>query len=530
LCSHFSYFFGILSLFLSEMSLARKILSNTASQVAGRFATAFLAVVVVKILTVYLGQSGYGQYATIYEFLAFFGAFADFGIFTIAVREMSRKGADEQIIFGNTLTLRTLFTASAMLLAAGAAFLIPQYQNTVIPLGVAIAALSTFFVILSGTLSAALQIKLRMEIAAFALVIGKVFTVLFILLLTQKIYPEASQESFYALIWAGSLGAGVTFLLTAIFTRRIFPIRFRFDAKQAKKIIIEAAPFAIALALHTFYIRMDILLLSLLLPASDQGVCSSRFCSDTEVGVYAVGARILEILIMVPIYFMNSVLPSLTRAITGSSATLNRLLKNAFSFLLAVGLPAGILLFVLARETAGIISSEEFLSSASGPGSDTALQILAILVPLAFCSMFFGFLMIAAGKQKTLIWINLMTVLFNLILDIWAIPHFGFVGAATASVLSECVMLILMIFFSRRIVSFEFPFLRALYIIASAIIAGSVVFLFHKYVEMNNFGALFSCLFVFSSVYVASLWKTKVVTPEILALLKKGKSELKEDI
>jgi O-antigen/teichoic acid export membrane protein len=219
-----------------------------------------------------------------------------------------------------------------MLLAAGAAFLIPQYQNTVIPLGVAIAALSTFFVILSGTLSAALQIKLRMEIAAFALVIGKVFTVLFILLLTQKIYPEASQESFYALIWAGSLGAGVTFLLTAIFTRRIFPIRFRFDAKQAKKIIIEAAPFAIALALHTFYIRMDILLLSLLLPASDQGVCSSRFCSDTEVGVYAVGARILEILIMVPIYFMNSVLPSLTRAITGSSATLNRLLKNAFSF------------------------------------------------------------------------------------------------------------------------------------------------------------------------------------------------------
>jgi O-antigen/teichoic acid export membrane protein len=74
------------------MSLARKILSNTASQVAGRFATAFLAVVVVKILTVYLGQSGYGQYATIYEFLAFFGAFADFGIFTIAVREMSRKG------------------------------------------------------------------------------------------------------------------------------------------------------------------------------------------------------------------------------------------------------------------------------------------------------------------------------------------------------------------------------------------------------------------------------------------------------
>lgn len=511
------------------MSLARKILSNTASQVAGRFATAFLAVLVVKILTVYLGQSGYGQYATIYEFLAFFGAFADFGIFTIAVREMSRKGSDEQVIFGNTLTLRTLFTAGAMLIASGAAFLIPQYQETVIPLGVAIAALSTFFVILSGTLSAALQIRLRMEIAAFSLVIGKVFTVLLILFLTQQIYPDSPQESFYFLIWAGSLGAGITFLLTAFFTGKIFRIRFRFDPVQAKKIIVEAAPFAIALALHTFYIRMDILLLSLLLPVSDQGVCSSRFCSDTEVGVYAVGARILEILLMVPIYFMNSVLPSLTRAISGASEALSRLLQNAFSFLLAVGLPAGILLFILARETAGIISSEEFLSSAFGSGSDTALQILAILVPLAFCSMFFGFLMIAAGKQKTLIWINLMTVLFNLLLDFWAIPYYGFVGAATSSALSECLMLALMIFFSRKIIAFDFPWKRALCIFASSFVAGITVFLLHSYLVMNSFLMLLMCVFVFSFVYMAFLWKTKVITPEIMALLKKGNAELKEE-
>ena len=62
------------------MSIARKILENTFVQVLGKLITALLSIFVLKIITRYLGTSGYGDYTTIYQYLAFFGIIADFGI------------------------------------------------------------------------------------------------------------------------------------------------------------------------------------------------------------------------------------------------------------------------------------------------------------------------------------------------------------------------------------------------------------------------------------------------------------------
>ncbi len=513
------------------MSLARRILGNTFAQVVGRFATALLAVIVVKILTVYLGQSGYGKYATIYEFLAFFGAFADFGIFTIAVREMSKDKAKEAAIFGNALVLRTIFTTGALLLAAIAVWFIPQYQGTVIPVGVAIAALSTFFVIMSGTFSAALQMRLRMEVAAFALILGKVFTVLAIVAITKWWFPDMPEESFVWLIWAGTIGGALTFALTALMTMRIFPVRIAFDPKLIKRLLVEAAPFAVALALNTFYLRMDILLLSLFLPITTDGVCAQRFCGDTEVGSYAVAARMVEIVIMVPIYFMNSVLPTLTRSLTEKSQQAAHVLTNAFAFLLAVGLPAGILMITLSREIVRIVASEEFLSTATSAGSDTAIRILGLMIPIAFISMFFGFLLIAIGKQSTLIWINLGAVTFNLLADMWAIPHYGFVGAAYASLISEFVMISLMALFAYRTYAWHPPAKNVVRTLLSAAIAGAVAFGAHQAVA--GLGSLLSLLVtttVFTMCYYFALRRLGIITPEILRMLKKspGRQEIQD--
>ncbi len=225
---------------------------------------------------------------------------------------------------------------------------------------------------------------------------------------------------------------------------------------------------------------------------------------------------------------MNSVLPSLTRAIAEKSERLFALLRNAFLFLFSVGLPIGVLLFLLSRETAGIISTEAFLSSADHSGSDTALRILAGMIPLAFCSMFFGFLLIASGKQKLLIWINLATVLFNLLLDFWTIPHYGFVGAAYASLASECIMLSLMAFFSMRTIRFVPEKSSLLKILFATAIAGGLSWI--AYGMLQSFGSLMTLLLVtlfFFVVYFGILWKLQVITPEILALLKKGNSEMK---
>ncbi|MFT7184318.1 MAG: O-antigen/teichoic acid export membrane protein, partial [Oceanicoccus sp.] len=70
------------------MSTAKKILSNTAIQVAGRAIMAVTSIVILKAISGFLSVEGYGMYKGVYDFLAFFGIIADLGLFTIAVREM----------------------------------------------------------------------------------------------------------------------------------------------------------------------------------------------------------------------------------------------------------------------------------------------------------------------------------------------------------------------------------------------------------------------------------------------------------
>ena len=78
--------------------VARKILFNTLSQFLGKAIIGVFGIITVKILTAYLGKAGYGFYKSIFEFMAFFGIIADFGLYTIGVREMSKTPENESKI------------------------------------------------------------------------------------------------------------------------------------------------------------------------------------------------------------------------------------------------------------------------------------------------------------------------------------------------------------------------------------------------------------------------------------------------
>lgn len=508
------------------MSQARKIISNTFSQVFAKAITALLAVVVVKILSNYLNKSGYGDYGTIYEFLAFFGAVADMGIFTIAVREMSHCSEQEKKkIFGITITLRTLLTTIAMLAGAIAAFLIPKYTGTYIPRGVAIAAIATWLVILSGTVSTILQVSLKMQFQALGLVLGKVITVIFVLLVTQVWYPVATEHAFYLLIWAGVIGSLLTFVITAYFANKISPVRFLFDKSEARKLLKEAIPFGLALILNTIYFRLDIVLFSLILPRSVNGVCMEQFCADTEAGSYVVAVRMLEVLIIVPLFFMNSVLPVLTRHIRQKSERTKDTLNYSFYFLFAAGLAGAVGIFVLARPIVRLISSDAFLTQGNVYGSDTALKFLMIAMFFTYLTSFFGFVLIAFGHQKKLLWINLFAVLFNLFSNLWVIPVYGLRGAATTSAISEGMILILSFFVIRKITNQFSPDWKSLLKMTfSAVMMGIAVYFTQNFFT-NLIGANFSLLISIAigmAVFIVLLFATKAVNKDMLQALKKN--------
>ncbi len=510
------------------MSIARKILENTFIQVLGKLITAGLSIVVLKIISGYLGTSGYGDYTTIYQFLAFFGIIADFGIYTITVKEMSKDEDRIPVILGNVMGLRTFLAILAMLLAIATVFLMPRYADTLIPLGVLIATLATIITLLNGTISSVLQVHLKMQYATIGLVFGKIISVAYMVWVAYYAFTDNLVGGFYHLLWAGVIGNLVMFLVTSYYVRRYCKITYKFDFVYWKKIFVTSLPFGVALILNNIYFRLDVILMTFILPHSQTFVnpeteCLKTLCADTEIGLYGVAMRVLEMLVIIPIYFMNSVLPVMARYIEEQSQKIRDLMQYSFDFLIATGLPILVGGFILAKPIIYFISDSEFVGgNVFTYGSDLAVRILMFAMLFSFVNALFGFTLVVLNKQVKLMYINAGAVLFNLVSNFLVIPIWGFRGAALTSVFSEIIIMIFAYLAAKKALGFHLSLRTFLSTFLSATVMGIVVYLGYMYMENIWFVWQLALLVPLGGItYLILMFKTKAITPEMIHLLKK---------
>ena len=406
-----------------------------------------LSIFIVKIITNYLGLEGYGKYAAVYEFLAFFGIAADLGLFTIAVREMAKEDdrAKKDAIFANILTLRMGLCVIIMTCATLAAYLIPQYRE--IHLGIVIASVAVFLSILQSSLSSILQLNLKMQYAAVAQVLGKMTALMYMIIVVFFWYKDPVSASFYHLIFAGVVGNFVLVFVTFLAARKYGRIGFGKDWGYIKQILMKALPYGTALVLNMIYFRVGSIMLLMMK-------------GPTEVGVYGVPMRVLEILSLVPVFFMNSVLPVLTRHVKNQTNRVTDILRYSFDFLFMAAVPMVIGTFVLAYQIIFVVSSPEFLSRISEGfyGSDIVLKFLMVGMTVAFMNSLFIYTLIATNYQNKLLWINGCCAIFNVSLNLLMIPHLGARGAAITSIATETLLLVLAYFAARKHIKFTFSF------------------------------------------------------------------------
>jgi len=510
------------------MSIARKILENTFVQVLGRLVTAACSIVILKIISGYLGAAGYGDYTTVYQFLAFFGVAADFGIYTITVKEMSKDETKIPMILANVMGLRTALIIVAMGAAVAVAFLVPQYHKTAISLGVLISTFATFFTLLNGTVSSVLQVHLKMQYATIGQIIGKIVSVAYIAAVAYVLFVDNTIIGFYHLLGAGVMANFVQFAITTYYVRRYTKITYRFDWAFWKHIFFTSLPYGVALVLSTIYFRLDVILLTLILPhttAAPDGTakCAKAMCGDTEVGLLGVAMRMLEVLIVVPIYFMNSVLPVMTRFIEEQSEKVKTLMQYSFDFLAATAMPLLVGGFILAAPIIRFISDPEFLSGHKYVyGSDLAVKILMFAMLFSFINALFGFTLVVLNKQIKLMYINAACVFFNLIGNLVTIPIWGFRGSAVTSVLSEFFILIMTYHVVRKALGFHLSLRTTARIAVSAVLMGAVVWF--GFYWMQNVWYIWQLSILVplgAAAYGIMMLTTKAITPEMWELLKR---------
>lgn len=404
----------------------KNVLLNTLSQFGGKILTIATSFIVVKIIT-QLGAGFYGEYLTTYEFLAFFGILADAGLFAIAVREMSRKPEDTKRILGNVLSMRLVLIAIVMVIAGSVAQLVPSYSDLV-KTGIWITATSMGLTIIAGTLSSVLQARMKIHYFSGAMVIAKTALAVFIYLVSQHFL--GSQNLLLNFLWAGVTSNVIFCALVAFFTSREIKITLQWDWKFIRETLKVSLPYGLALILQTLYLRLDVILISLIL-------------GSVAVGTYGAATRIMESLLVLGVYFGQSMLPKIT-AEESSHHAVGKSLVWAIEKLLLISLPIIIGVMAFAPEMIALISSEEFVSTGKEIASDDILRILIPTTFFAFFNQLFSFTLVAKNKQNYLLIVNATALILNAALNLYFLRQYGIVAAAISTVFCEIIVFYLL--------------------------------------------------------------------------------------
>lgn len=411
----------------------KQIASSTLWQVASQGVMAALSIVTVKFVAMGLSAELAGTYNSAYGFLQIFGILADFGLYAVAVRELSRA-EDKPRVMGALIILRSIILGLSLASALLITWLLPAWNGTPLPLAVSIAALVPFFTLLSGIQRTIFQVSYRMHYVFIAEVAQRIIAVLMIgIVIAQGVRDSSNPAVMNYMLLAGSVGALVLFLFSTLYVRKLMQVKLRWDGEEIKRLLVLALPYGLAFFCTALYRQTDVTLIAML-----------RDDFQLQNAYYGFALRAVEMAYLFPTFLLNSTLPILSKRDADGEDTRGFVGKIFFAILL---LSTTVFLYSVlwARPVMRLLTTEEYLSSATHAGSDTALELLAIPMLLNGIVLFCFYSMLTRHAWKPLVNTLAIGALVSLGMNSFLIPEFGFEGAAYTSIATHGFLALLLL-------------------------------------------------------------------------------------
>jgi O-antigen/teichoic acid export membrane protein len=407
---------------------------------------AILSVITVKLVAMGLSKELAGNYNSVYGYLQIFGILADFGLYAVAVREVSRA-QDKPAMMGSLIILRSIIMIISLVSALLIAWIMPAWQGTPLPIGISIAALTPFFTLLAGIQRTVFQVTYKMHYVFIAEVTMRIITVSLIagVIILYGVRNSYELWAYQAFLWAGVVGTFVLFALSTYFAHTLMKIRLRWDSAQLKHLLMLAAPYGAAFLCTALYRQTDITLIAVLRP-------------DYEIqnAYYGFALRCVEMAYLFPTFLLNSTLPILSERDDKGEDTRAFVGKIFFAIIL-LGTTIALFSLFWARPVMGLLTTEQYLSNADHAGSDTALMLLALPMLLNGIVLFSFYSLLTKHEWRPLVTTLAFGALFSLGLNVMLIPQYGFVGSCIGSIATHLFLAILLLPQSLKVLPMELP-------------------------------------------------------------------------
>lgn len=462
------------------MSIKKKIFYNTFVSVLARAVVVIIGLIIISLITRYLGQNGFGDFSTILAFLFVFSVFAELGLYPILLKKISESENNEVKIFNNIFTLRFFSSFFIFVVASLIGFLFPYSLE--IKIGVIIASLGYWALINNQLLMVIFQKHLKMEKVALAEVLSRLFQLAIVVLFIWR------DLGFFSIVLTFSLSSIVNFIILFLYARKYILFKLEFDFSFYKTILKQSYPLAVGGILTMFYFKFDTVLLSLMK-------------SSNDVGIYSLPYRILEVLIFFPSMFTGLIMPFLSKYALTDKDKFKNIINKSYNALTIIIIPLIMGTLVLSDKIILFLGGDEFAKSID------VLNILIFGVAIIFISNLFYNIIVALEKQNSFIWIFAIGALVNILLNLIFIPKYSYYATSVNTVITEFLVAILMlavIYKSLKYWIFPDSLLKSFF--ASLIMAVALYYLY-------NF-SLFLLLPLAVIIYVFFLYLFRGITKE----------------
>lgn len=468
---------------LAIIFMYKKLISNTLAQVFSKILTALIALVLISLLTTYLPIELFWVYNKVYNYLAIFAFLADLWLYTLIIREVASGKISPEKVLWNALTLRTVLGFVVVLWALWLATLIPGYNTPLIMWALVIIWLFTIVSLINSTLLAVMQARMQMEFYLVSFVWGKLLHLWLIAYVCLFLFSSESVLSlrflFVFIAWLLSVIA-MTFANYWYLSQKV-RIRFLYDISYIKKLFFDSLPYGIALFLSVVYFKVDILLLSFFEPWE---------LWDISIALYSVPMKIVEVLMVLGTFYMNSLLPSLTEMYDKKNfQKITQITSLSLKILISFWLFIYSMSQLFARDILTVLANESYIST--GLSSLDVFPVVFAILWFHFVALFFIYLLIASHRQSLLLKVNIFVMLSNIFWNILFIPKYSFLWAAYTTLITQILLWCIVIYILRREISW--PKTLLVQIFFTSIFVWWGVYIFWKYLlefswflEMND--------------------------------------------
>lgn len=418
---------------IKEVKTASSLFLNTLAQLFAKLVTTGSTLLVTYLISRKLGTNGLGEFIATTSYVALFYILADFGINAVFTKRIHKPGNPKEISVGdnlffyfkNLLSIRLILGIVTSFIAVALLSFLNYPAN--VKAAIILASLMIVSQNLFVTANGIFQIKLRYELSAIADSVGSFITLMLVFLFLQ------SGLGILFIILAYVVGSFFRFSIGLLLARRLAGgIGLGGDTKVWGDFFFASIPLGMMAIFSQIMANIDKVIISLIPLSSQLG-----YTNIQAVGIYGLAYKFFDVSLVLPTYIMNAAFPLFVKAGKDDLGKLKVMVKRLglvmFGFALLVAL-AG---YYLAPIVLGFFNKGQDLS-----GSIQSLRILVLGMPLFYISALLVWLCVAIDKQKQLIAIYFISALTNVTLNLWLVPHFGFIASALLTPLSELIVVL----------------------------------------------------------------------------------------